>query len=92
MPVVSNRQPSQTVTQEVARLLRERRIGRGLSMNRVAQLAKLSQQMVSYVERGLRSPTLDTLLRIADALDVDLWKLLKQVSTTRRSARRWPHS
>jgi transcriptional regulator with XRE-family HTH domain len=61
-------------------------------MNRVAQLAKLSQQMVSYVERGLRNPTLDTLLRIADALDVDLWRLLKQVSTARGSARSWLHS
>jgi transcriptional regulator with XRE-family HTH domain len=36
--------------------------------------------MVSYVERGMRNPTLDTLLRIAAALDVDLSKLLKQAS------------
>ena len=31
--------------------------------------------MISYVERGMRNPTLDTLLRIALALDVDLSRL-----------------
>jgi transcriptional regulator with XRE-family HTH domain len=65
------------------RLLREQRIERGLSMNRVAKIAGLSQQMVSYVERGMRHPTLDTLLRIANALDVDLWRLIKRATTRR---------
>lgn len=49
-------------------------------MNGVAKKAGLSQQMISYVERGLRNPTLDTLLRIADALDIDLWRVIKQAS------------
>ena len=39
-------------------------------------MAGLSQQMVSYVERGMRVPTLDTLLRLTDALNVDLWRIL----------------
>ncbi|HMO63861.1 MAG TPA: helix-turn-helix transcriptional regulator [Verrucomicrobiota bacterium] len=56
----------------VARILREERVRRGLSMTRVAALAGLSQQMVSYVERETRVPGLDTLLRIADALDLDV--------------------
>ena len=43
--------------------------------------------MISYVERGMRNPTLDTLLRMADALDTDLWKLLKQASGTRKASR-----
>ena len=49
-------------------------------MNSVAKRSGLSQQMVSYVERGMRNPTLDTLVRIANALDVDLWKLIKRAS------------
>ena len=61
-------------------MLREERTRRGLSMNRLAEKSGLSQQMVSYVERGIRNPTLDTLLRIANALDVDLWKLIKRAS------------
>jgi transcriptional regulator with XRE-family HTH domain len=49
-------------------------------MNRLAEKSGLSQAMVSYVERGIRNPTLDTLLRIAGALNVDLARLIKQAS------------
>jgi transcriptional regulator with XRE-family HTH domain len=41
-------------------------------MNQVAERAGLSQQMVSYVEREMRNPTLETLLRIAAAMKIDL--------------------
>ena len=44
-------------------------------MSTVAERAGLSQQMVSYVERGLRNPTLDTLLRMAAAMKLDLAEL-----------------
>ena len=64
----------------VARLLREERLQRGMSITHVAKAAGLSEQMVRYVEREMRNPTLDTLLRIAIALDVDLWKLLRKAS------------
>ena len=69
-------------SRDVARLLREERMRRGLSMNSVAKKSGLSQQMVSYVERGLRNPTLDTLLRITNALNIDLSKLIKRASKT----------
>ena len=72
---------------EVPRLLRKERARRGLSIYRVAKMSGVSQQMISYVERGMRNPTLETLLRIANALDVDLWRLLKEVSTARRNAK-----
>ena len=41
-------------------------------MTRLAEGAALSRQMVSYVERGMRVPTLDTLVRMARVLDIDL--------------------
>jgi transcriptional regulator with XRE-family HTH domain len=41
-------------------------------MTALAARAGLSQQMVSYVEREMRNPTLDTLLRITDELKVNL--------------------
>jgi transcriptional regulator with XRE-family HTH domain len=34
--------------------------------------------MVSYVERGMRNPTLDTMLRISGALGVNLADVIKQ--------------
>jgi transcriptional regulator with XRE-family HTH domain len=64
----------------VARLLREERLRRRLSMNSVAKKAGLSQQMVSYVERGLRNPTLDTLLRMTNALNINLSDLINRAS------------
>lgn len=68
----------ESVTTEVARILRDERLRRGFSMNGVAERAGLSQPMVSLVERGLRKPTLDTLLRIARALETDLADVLRK--------------
>ena len=69
-----------TTCANVARLLREERLRAKMPMVRLAKKSGLSVAMISYVERGLRSPTLDTLLRIAAALGVDLSKLLKQAA------------
>ena len=49
-------------------------------MTEVADQAGLSRQMISYIEQGMRNPTLDTLLRIAGALNVDLSGLIKRAS------------
>jgi len=68
------------ICSQVSRIFREERCKRGLSMTVTAQRAGLSQQMVSYVERGLRNPTLDTMLRISDALDVDLASVIRRAS------------
>jgi transcriptional regulator with XRE-family HTH domain len=51
-------------------------------MTETAERAGLSQQMVSYVERGLRNPTLETMLRIADALEIDLASVIQRASRT----------
>ena len=60
----------------VVRLLKEEREQRGLSMNVVAQRSGLSHSIVSLIERDLRNPTLDTLLRMTDAIGVDLGEIL----------------
>jgi transcriptional regulator with XRE-family HTH domain len=41
-----------------------------MSMTTLAEKSGLSLTMISFVERELRHPTLDTLLRIAEALNV----------------------
>lgn len=64
----------------VARELQGAREKQRLSMSRVAEDAGLSQQMVSYVERGMRTPTLETLLRICAALNVDLSDVVRAAS------------
>ncbi|MBI1176399.1 helix-turn-helix domain-containing protein [bacterium] len=66
----------EAIISNVVRLLREEREKRGFSMNGVAQRAGLSHSIVSLVERDLRNPTLDTLLRIAEAIGVDLGEVI----------------
>jgi transcriptional regulator with XRE-family HTH domain len=73
---VSKNSLREAIAANVIRLLREEREKRGLSMNVVAQRSGLSHSIVSLVERDLRNPTLDTLLRIADAIEVDLGEIL----------------
>jgi transcriptional regulator with XRE-family HTH domain len=53
-------------------------------MTKLADESGLSQQMISYVERGMRSPTLDTLLRMAGVLKVDLGMILQSASKSRK--------
>lgn len=62
----------------VVRLLRDAREKRGVSMNVLAQKCGLSQSSISLIERGLRVPNLDTLLRIAEVLDVNLGKVIQE--------------
>ncbi|NDC75982.1 XRE family transcriptional regulator [bacterium] len=59
-----------------AMLVRAKRESLGLSMSEVAQRAGLSQQMVSYVERGLRVPTLESMYRLSHALSTPLRDLI----------------
>jgi len=75
---MSSEQCRKVVCQEVARILREERLKRGLSMTALAEKAGLSQQIVSYIERQMRNPTLDTLLRITGVLAIDLDEVIKR--------------
>jgi predicted transcriptional regulator len=56
------------IAQDVA----ERRQERGLSQRELAELVGTTQSAIARLERGGRPPRIDTLLRIADALDCDL--------------------
>ena len=68
----------QIVCAEVVRRLRQERLRRKLSCYAVSQRSGVSQSMLSLVERGLRNPTLELLLRIADGIEIDLSAVLKQ--------------
>jgi transcriptional regulator with XRE-family HTH domain len=53
-----------------ARRLRELRKTAGLSMYRLAKLARLSNQAIGYLEEGTRDPSWDTVQKLAAALKV----------------------
>ena len=67
-------------------LIRAERVRRKLSLNEVATRSGLSHTMVMRVEKRERLPTIDTLLRIADALEIDLSAVLgKAMRSVKRS-------
>jgi transcriptional regulator with XRE-family HTH domain len=72
----------EAVRVEIIRLLREERLRRKVSNYAVAQNSGVSESMLSLVERGLRNPTMELILRIADAIGVDLADVVKQAQTT----------
>jgi ribosome-binding protein aMBF1 (putative translation factor) len=54
-----------------------RRAALGLSQRELAERTSTTQSAIARLERGGRPPRIDTLLRIADALDCDLRVELK---------------
>lgn len=57
-------------------------------MTVLGERAGLSQQSVSYIERGLRIPNLDTLFRLAHALGIDLSDLIAQATNPVKRGKR----
>jgi transcriptional regulator with XRE-family HTH domain len=62
----------------------EQRRERGLSQRELADLCGTTQSAIARVERGVRPPRLDTLLRIAGALDCELAVELRPRTVTER--------
>ena len=70
----------QAIIQHLSTQLRDERLRQHLSMTEVAARAGIDRTMVMRVEERERTPTIELLLRIAEALDVDLWKLLRDAT------------
>jgi ribosome-binding protein aMBF1 (putative translation factor) len=56
----------------IATQVAERRLELGLSQAELARLCATSQSAIARLESGGRPPRIDTLLRLAEALDCDL--------------------
>ena len=82
-----NRKTATAICSEVAKLLKEERLQQKLSMNQVAIRSGLAYQMISYVEREMRIPRLDTLLRIGNALGLSAGELISRAESKLPSVR-----
>lgn len=63
----------------VGRVIRTCRKRKGLSQEILSGLAGLDRTHYSKIERGLRSPTIDTFFKIAHALDMPPHQLMKEL-------------
>jgi len=70
----------EAIVKNLAALLKEERTRQGLSLTDVAISAGIDRTMVMRVEERERVPTIDTLLRITAALDVELGALIQRAS------------
>jgi transcriptional regulator with XRE-family HTH domain len=64
--------------EKIIQFLKEERERRGLSKYAVAKQSGLSQQAIGYMEKGHRIPSLETVLRVAKAMNVDLAAIIKR--------------
>ncbi len=70
--------PSKNFTQEFARLLREHRLARGISQERLAESANIHPTHVGLIERGRRNPSLEVAHKLATALGLEFSSLVKE--------------
>ncbi len=83
-----NHPVSDQICAEVVRLLITERKRRGVSGNSLAQRAGLSQSLISSLETNPWNPTLDTLVRIGEALELDVGEVISTARKTVLETRR----
>jgi transcriptional regulator with XRE-family HTH domain len=78
----------ESISAHVADILKEQREKQKISLGQIARKAGLARQTIAFVEQKVQSPSLDTLLRITSALDVDLAKII--VRAQKRASKKSP--
>jgi len=62
-------------------VIKQLRIQRGLTQEHLAEKASLHRTYLSDIERGARNPSLETLVRLATALQTSLEEIFKNVES-----------
>lgn len=68
-------------TELIGSVIASYRIAKGLSQEVLSGLAGLHRTHYSKIERSLRAPTIDTLFKIAHALDMPAHELVRAIET-----------
>lgn len=63
------------MAESVGTFVRDSREKQGTTQKEIAELAKISVSMLSQIERGVTAPSLDTLMHLCGALDIELSEL-----------------
>ena len=70
----------------IGNVIRTLRRSRGMSQEVLSGLADLDRTHYSKIERGLRSPTIDTLFKIAHALDMPPHEIISAIERVQEAA------
>jgi transcriptional regulator with XRE-family HTH domain len=74
--------------QDFGERVRELRLERGLTQEKLADLAGMHFTAIGHIERASRSSTLETVLKLAKALQVQPRELIPDAKLTSRKPRR----
>jgi len=61
--------------------LREIREAKGLSREQLSRLSNVSANMIYHIETGRKNPTINTLVKLAKALNVPISELVSEDTT-----------
>lgn len=54
-------------------MIREKRVEKGISQGKLAELVQVSQPFIAEIESGRKNPSLDVLMRICGVLEISLF-------------------
>ncbi|MFW9990369.1 MAG: helix-turn-helix domain-containing protein, partial [Candidatus Odinarchaeota archaeon] len=70
--VLANEQPN-----NVAKRIKELRNRKGLSQEELSEKMSINTKYLSGIERGKENPTLNTFIKLSEALDVEIGEIFK---------------
>ena len=76
----------EAIIAQLVTAIQKERLRQNLSLSEIASRAGLDRTMIMRVEKRERLPTIDTLLRIADALEIKLSSVLAAAEKAVRQA------
>jgi transcriptional regulator with XRE-family HTH domain len=83
MQVMSRRKQPNPDAEVFGAIIRRLRTKRGLTQEKLAELADLNVSYIGFLERGENVPTLTIVLNLAHALDVHASDLVREVARKR---------
>lgn len=63
------------IDKKVGLNIRLERVKRGISQETLADMAGIARSTMGIIERGEQSPSLQTVAKVANALQIDMYKL-----------------
>lgn len=83
MQAMSRRKEPNPDAEVFGAIIRRLRMKRGLTQEKLAELADLNVSYIGFLERGENVPTLTIVLNLASALDVKAADLVREVARKR---------
>ena len=78
--IINNRGDNYMINVKViGKIIKKMRENKGLTQEVLSGLAGLDRTHYSKIERGLRSPTIETLFKIADAVDIEPHEIMIEI-------------